>query len=209
VPEECRRARAERKLMAKFGDGWQHFRGRMLLSSVCRAARFALASSLGLCAACGASGLDWVSEPHLESMSAQRSTVVASNVVRATPASIPATAEQGVIEPRPRLNHTVTLGEIEAVATAPPAGQAVAGPSVIVNNYNQVNVVTPAFGYGNYGYSQPGHGRAGHGPGRVTPYGSQSAASGPLPGQNWPSVADYGPSFPYATLPASPWTRTP
>ena len=112
------------------------------------------------------------------------------------------------MELRPRLNHTVTLGEIDAVTTPAPVGEAVAGPSVIVNNYNQVNVATPAFGYGTYGYSRPGHDLGGYGPGRVTPYRSSSGAAGPLPGQNWPAIVDHGPSFPYATLPASPWTRT-
>ncbi|HET7545208.1 MAG TPA: hypothetical protein VFK05_35325 [Polyangiaceae bacterium] len=118
--------------------------------------------------------------------------------------AIPATAEPSQ-ERRPRLSHTVTLGEIDApAASAEPEGAQ--GPTLIVNNYNQVNVMTPAFGYGAYGYAGI---PAGFSPGHVAPHPSHSAASsGPLPGQNWPAIADHGPSFPYQTLPASPWTRT-
>ncbi|HEY0469324.1 MAG TPA: hypothetical protein VGC79_34270, partial [Polyangiaceae bacterium] len=165
-------------------------------------------SLLGLCSACGATGLDWVGEAHLESMSQQRVTAVeASSMAAAVPGSIPAAAEQSASESRPRLSHTVTLGEIDVVAAPAAAEPAFAGQSVIVNNYNQVNV-TPAFGYGSYGYSRAGQYGAGFSPGHVSPHRSESSTSGPLPGQNWPAVADHGPSFPYATLPASPWTPT-
>jgi hypothetical protein len=162
-------------------------------------------SLLALCAGCGATGLDWVGEAHLESASQQRvNTASVSNLV-GTSASIPAATEQISNDSRPRLNHTITLGEIEAAPARSEAPGAVPGRSVIVNNYNQVNVVTPSFGYGYYGNSRN---PAGFSPARVTPYSRSPSASGPLPGQNWPAVADHGPSFPYATLPASPWTRT-
>jgi len=168
------------------------------------AARCALFSSLYSCVGCGATGLDWVAEAHLESAQLQRVHVASSGA--AASALIPATAEQNSADSRPRLNRTVTLGEIDAAATRTAAGPAPSlGPSVNVYNYNQVNVVTPGFGYTNYGYlrSTPGFS-----PGRVTATPSRSSAPGPLPGQNWPSVADHGPSFPYSASPASPWTRT-
>jgi hypothetical protein len=177
----------------------------MQTSSIRRVARCALLVSAWACAGCGATGLDWVSEAHLESAQLQRVNAGASSR-GAVSTSIPATAEQNAADSRPRLNRTVTLGEIDVAASRVAAGPTPApGPSVNVYNYNQVNVVTPAFGYANYGYlrSSPGFS-----PGRVTAAPSRSNVSGPLPGQNWPAVADHGPSFPYLASPASPWTRT-
>jgi hypothetical protein len=99
----------------------------------------------------------------------------------------------------------VTLGQID-VPDASTAAEQGGGPTVIVNNYNQVNVMPSTFGYGGYGYARI---PAGFSPGHVTPYPTHSAASsGPLPGQSWPAIVDHGPSFPYQSLPASPWTRT-
>jgi len=187
--------------MAKFSDRWQHFKRRMSPS-----VHGAALSLLCLCIGCGATGLDWVGEAHLESASLQRVNMAqASHTVG--PASIPATTEQISNESRPRLSHTVTLGEIDAAPplAEPGQGRASSAPALIVNNYNQVNVVAPAWGYGYSGYSRN---PAGFSPGRVTPYHPSSSSSGPLPGQNWPAVADHGPSFPYMTSPASPWTRT-
>jgi len=185
--------------MAKEAHGWQPFCRRMLASLLRRAARCLPACSLWLCSGCGATGLAWVDEAHHESM--QQQHVSAASV---TTASIPATAEPSSPDARPRLSRTVTLGEIDVVATrtAPPAAS---GPSVIVNNYNQVNVVSPTVGAPYYGYSRYSPGFL---PGRGTPSPSRPSASGPLPGQNWPAVADHGPSFPYPATPASPWTRT-
>ncbi len=164
-------------------------------------------SSLWLCAGCGATGLDWVAETHLESSQQQRVNAVSvSNSRLAVSDSIPATTEQASSEPRPRLNHTVTLGEIDAAAARADAGATSStGASVNIYNYNQVNVATPAFGYGAFGYSRT---PPGFSPGRVMADPSRSRASSPLPGQNWPAVADHGPSFPFSSPPASPWTRT-
>lgn len=187
--------------MAKSANRWQHFGRCMLLR---RATRCVLLGSLLACVACGASGLDWVAEAHLESSARQQLSVAhASTVAVPNSSSIPASAEPS--EARPRLSHTVTLGELDVATTQGDATQAGPAPSVIVNNYNQVNVVTPAFGYGNYGYSR---GPAGFSPGHVTPYRSSTGAPSPLPGQSWPAVADHGPSFPYQASPAAPWTRT-
>lgn len=169
--------------------------------------RCALLASLAPCAACGATGLDWVGEARLESASQQRVNAVRSSpFVAPNSASIPATAEES--DTRPRLNHTVTLGEVEVAATqsdTTASGPPSFAPTVIVNNYNQLNVVTPAVGYGSYGYAR---GPAGFSPGYATPYRAAPAAPSPLPGQSWPAVADHGPSFPYHASPASPWTRT-
>jgi len=179
----------------------------MLLAALNPYARCLLLSTPCLCFGCGATGLDWVGEAHLESASQQRAKGVylASNQAPIS-TSVAAINEQSSVEPRPRLNHTVTLGAIDATAMHSDAGpQALPAPSVIVNNYNQVNLVTPAFGYANYGYFPvPG----GFSPGHVAPHPAEPSVSGPLPGQNWPAVADHGPNFPYSTLPASPWTRT-
>jgi hypothetical protein len=179
----------------------------MLSSSLHRAARGLLLSLLGPCMACGATGLNWVDDAHLESASRQRvSAVSASSLTAPISFAIPGRAEQSPTGSRPRLNHVVTLGELDVAATQSESGsQAVPGPSVIVNNYNQVSVVAPAFGYGGYGYARV---PAGFSPGHVTPHSSRISPSGPLPGQSWPAVADHGPSFPYGALPASPWTRT-
>ena len=203
MPEECHRARAERCGWRRSRRGGSISRERMLVSSICRAAGGLL--SLCCVAGCGATGLDWVAEAHLESAQQQQrvSAVTPPTSRRAMSDSIPATAEPSSPDARPRLSRTVTLGEIDVVATrtAPPAAS---GPSVIVNNYNQVNVVTPSFGYGN-AYAL-GTGR--FSPAHVTPHGAQTGASSPLPGQSWPAVADHGPRFPYQASPASPWTRT-
>jgi len=209
VPEECRPGRAEAKRMAKSENRWQHFRRRMQSSSIRRAARALLVCSSCLCAGCGATGLAWVGEAQLETE--QQQSVSAAHVSSSRSVisgSIPATAEQYSNEARPRLNHTVTLGEVDVVAAPARADSGPAafpGPAVIVNNYNQVNVVTPAFGYANYGYWRTSPGFS---PGRVTANPLAPRASGPQAGQNWPAVADHGPSFPYASAPASPWTRT-
>jgi len=183
---------------------------RMQSSSVRGGVRAALFSAAYVCAGCGATGLAWVDEAHLESARQQRVEVAhVSHSHREKSDSIPATAEQDASERRPRLNRTVTLGEMDvavASAQAPaPAPAPAPGPSVNVYNYNQVNVVTPTFGYGNYGHFRPSPGFS---PGRVSGNRSSSNTSGPLPGQSWPAVADHGPSFPYLAAPASPWTRT-
>jgi len=161
-----------------------------------------------LCLGCGATGLDWVGEAHLESASQQQRAASneAERVGRGKSSSIPATAEPNSAEARPRLSHTITLGEIDVVAVSDGAGrEAAPGPLVTVNNYNQLNVVTPALGYGTFGYfrSQPGFS-----PTNVAPGPSLSSTSGVQPGQDWPSVADHGPSFPYGSTPAPPWSRS-
>jgi len=190
--------------MARLADRWQHCEVEMAAS----ARAFALcvsAAASSLCTACGATGLDWVSEAHSASASAQR--VNEAPPFSVAPASattaIPATAEQNSTESRPRLQHTVTLGAIDAAARDDAGVQTQPASSLSIHNYNynQVNVGAPAFGFGSFGYWR---GLPDFSPGRVP----RPSPNSPQPGQNWPALADHGPSFPYGSLPASPWTRT-
>lgn len=96
------------------------------------------------------------------------------------------------VEARPRLRHTVTLGE--SYVSAPQQVAASAGPAVQVNVTNQVVVNHPAgYGYG-YGYLPSGYGYAGG-------YGSRAAgaplrATPSMPqkvGGDFPAPPDYGP----------------
>ena len=204
MPEECRQGRAEAKRMAKSENRWQHFRRRMQSSSIRRAARALLVCSSCLCAGCGATGLAWVGEAQLETE--QQQSVSAAHVSSSRSVisgSIPATAEQNSTESRPRLQHTVTLGAIDAAARDDAGVQTQPASSLSIHNYNynQVNVGAPAFGFGSFGYWR---GLPDFSPGRVP----RPSPNSPQPGQNWPALADHGPSFPYGSLPASPWTRT-
>ena len=176
----------------------------MLASTICHALSGVLVSSVWLCAGCGATGLAWVGEAHVDSAQQQTVNAAHSSTDRGPKsASIPATAEQRSSESRPRLQHTVTLGEIDVAVRADVAPRTEAFPSLSIYNYNynQVNVAVPTFGYGTFRYSRS---LPDFSPGRVTP----PSPSGPQPGQDWPAVADHGPRFPYGSLPASPWTRT-
>ncbi|HEX6271499.1 MAG TPA: hypothetical protein VFZ53_00595 [Polyangiaceae bacterium] len=112
--------------------------------------------------------------------------------------------ERDAVPPaRPRLDRTVTLGEVVASypERAPAAPVAERAPvSVTINNY-----VTPApSGYGYYdGYyraplvvHRPGGGGRPHPAPRAAPT---------HPGQDWPAIPSYGPSFPFKTAPAAPF----
>jgi len=161
---------------------------------------------------CGATGLDWVDQPESASgwTNAEQQHIANTPVSRSSaPASeIPAVTDA---EPAPenhqRLNHTITLGEVDAAA----AGEQAASPygpsvSVTINNYGQAGASGPAYG-GYYG------GYAGFGAARGGGFGrsggvtaaSRSGSSSMQPGQNWPAVADHGSSFPYRSAPASAW----
>lgn len=92
---------------------------------------------------------------------------------------------------RPRLRHTVTLGETTSGGlepSAPAAAPTGAPASVTVNNY--VTVPAPTYG----GWTDPR-------PSRAAPPQGQPAK----PAGSWPSPPSYGPSFPFKSGPASPW----
>ena len=156
---------------------------------------FAL-SVLLLTGCASTTGLGWVADAH------EPTSVTGSSQASA---AIPATAEpEPVADLRPRLNHTVTLGE-NGVATAergPEGADAPYGPSVTINNYNVMNGATPTYGYfGGGGYARSGA--------RFSS-GSAPRASSPglSPGQNWPTISDHGSSFPFRSGPAAPFGRT-
>ena len=82
-----------------------------------------------------------------------------------------------------------------------------AGVSVTVNNYNVMNA--PSLGYGYARSSSPGYFRGSLGSPSYSRPSVGSVSSSPQPGQNWPAVSDNGPSYPFRSAPASPWSRTP
>ena len=165
-----------------------------------------LGGSLLVVTGCGATGLDWVAESVPVVARPSERTSAGGRTTQAS-AVIPATAEQASTalagDARPRLNHTVTLGELDAPSpsASPASAPAV---SVIVNNYNTVATPVGGYGYANFGYGR----------GMGTFYGAAGAprsggpsTSGPQAGQSWPAIADHGSSFPYRSAPASPWAR--
>jgi len=172
-------------------------------------AALVLALALLALSGCGATGLDWVGEAHLD-YSASRSRATSSTHVT-PPQAFPAAAEQEpATDSRPRLSRTVTLGEVEVVGpgaqsrgSAPAAGS---GVSVTVNNYNS-NHVTPSYGYAGFGYARSAPSFSA-GSAFSAGNAQRSSVSGPQPGQDWPAIADHGTSFPYRSAPASPWART-
>jgi hypothetical protein len=173
-------------------------------------ARVGLTLALGYTlVGCGATGLAWVDEPETASAwseSEQRSMANTPVPPSHEPAQvIPAVADA---EPAPeshqRLNHTVTLGEVDVATPSAQAAPAY-GPnvSVTINNYGQSGGPGYAGYYGGY---------AGFGVARGSSFGRSSGVTGASrssgsmqPGQNWPAVSDHGTSFPYRSAPASPW----
>jgi hypothetical protein len=105
--------------------------------------------------------------------------------------------------PRRRLDHAITLGgasEFDTGSYGAPAQAPDARAPTIVNVY-----VTPgampyygaSYGYGGFGPSFIGS--------PVVRTVGQPAAAVMRPGLDWPAVPSHGPSFPYRTVPASPW----
>lgn len=154
-----------------------------------------LASALAGCAA--TSGQDWLNSPLDEQASSASERLARES---AAPATVPGPQDPSPSLARPRLQHTITLGEDYGIASAAPAGAAQGGPSVQVN----VNVPVAVNNYGGYGYGLGYYGYAN---------GSPARPPGPTPtprvqpGQDFPSPPSYGPAFPYRTAPASPWAR--
>lgn len=138
---------------------------------------FALVLCLALTSCASTSGRDWLSAP-VEPQT--------------TPAMDDVALDLPAPEARPRLNHTVTLGESYVSAPAPsaPAG---AAPTTQVNVTTHVPVTINNWG-GGYGYGY------GYGYGAVTASRSaivttpvRAASSDQKVGADFPKVPDYGP----------------
>lgn len=160
-------------------------------------------------AGCGATGLSWVGEAHVQ---ATQHTVSSASSVQSPARVIPAPAQQaGEDAPRPRLSRTVTLGESELMGQSARGSNGAApssGTSVTINNYNVLNAPTVGYGYtrgyGSFGgYSGSLGSRSYSSPG----FSSARSSSSPQPGQNWPAISDHGPSFPLRSAPAPQWSR--
>jgi hypothetical protein len=115
-----------------------------------------------------------------------------STPVDAASSSVASASDNGELttEARPRLSHTVTLGE--SYADSPSAYAAPAGdsPPVQVNVHTQVPVIVNNYGgFGAYGYYGAGYGY----PSRssVTTHGVRSTES--KVGADFPAPPDYGP----------------
>lgn len=136
--------------------------------------------SLSLAGCASTSGNEWLSSPVEAQPRVFETTEVAGE---ATPA------------PRPRLSHTVTLGESYADSTRSVAAAPGAAPL-------QVNVHTPVtvnnyagYGYGGYGYNYGSYGAYGYG---ITARSSSASVhvSGGTPtqvGGDFPAPPDFGP----------------
>jgi hypothetical protein len=149
-------------------------------------------------------------EPATGWSSAEQRSIANAPVPASSPAdpAIPAVAEA---EPPPenhqRLNHTVTLGEVNV---SPPSDQPPSpyGPnvSVTINNYGSAGGSAPGYAgyYGGYAGFATARGGSYARASSVTG-ASRASGSAMQAGQNWPSIADHGSSFPYRSAPASPW----
>ncbi len=179
--------------MAEFAAMFERF------ASSC--ARVAFPVALGcMVVGCGATGLDWVDQPETASgwTGPEAHSVANVPMPKSAGAPIPATADS---EPAPenhqRLNHTVTLGEVDATQSdqGPPGPYGAPPVSVTINNYG---AASPAYygGYGAFGVFRSGTRGA-----NVT-HTSRASSSGMSPGQNWPAIADHGTSFPLRAVPA-------
>ena len=131
------------------------------------------------CAGCATTGgHDWLNEP------------LAPLQQRAQLAPPAAEAPEAGFDSRPRLNHTVTLGESYLIESNRVAQGA--APFIQVNVQTHVPVVVNSgYGYSGYGYNP----YAAYGYGRVTAVrASARTASAPAKvGLDFPPPADYGP----------------
>lgn len=139
-----------------------------------------LALSLAPVGCSTTSGQDWVNSP-LE--------------VAAPPPLEVTVATESTVAPRPRLQHSVTLGE-SYTGSSPALAAPGEATGVQVNVHTHVPVTIN--NYGSYGYAVVDD---------TTPR-ARTTRSAPLqPGQDFPSLPNHGPQFPYRTGPASPWAR--
>ncbi len=158
---------------------------------------------------CGATGLDWVAEPETPPRASDHEYLAAPRAPEPRSLCWRRSEEELVAGGSIRAGVALLLpGEIDdaylvAEGAAPGAGS---GVSVTINNYTSTGA---GYGYAGYGYAGYGYARSSGFGARSTVSGaSRSSGSGPQIGQNWPSVADHGSSFPSRSAPASPWART-
>jgi len=142
---------------------------------------------------CGATGLAWVGEARADPPEPGQSVTTSAQFSAAPEPDFEADA-------RPRLRRTVTLGMLDVADSGPAAP---ASPELYVT-IGDTRVLAAAPRYANFGYARGEAGRSPRRAGSGVP-APQSGSSGPRPGQNWPEIANHGPSFPYLSTPASPW----
>ena len=131
-----------------------------------------MALGLALSSCASTSGQEWLNSPI--DQRAESATVTAMD-----PAVAP--------EARPRLSHTVTLGESYEVAQDAPAAVG-AAPSVQVNVHTPVVINNYAgYGYGGYGYYPSAYGSASSAPVRATRSADVKV------GADFPAPPSYGP----------------
>lgn len=158
----------------------------------------ALALGLGCSTTAGST---WVSQPEPGPFADDALALREPNLEEPTASTFVRELEvEGRPQARPRLDRTVTLGEVHAGYTERSSDPA-PGPapvSVTINNY----VATPTYDDGYYvapaivgDFRRGDHSRP-----------SRPAARPTQPGQNWPALPSYGPAFPFKTAPASPWS---
>ncbi|RYZ09859.1 MAG: hypothetical protein EOO73_02975 [Myxococcales bacterium] len=121
------------------------------------------------------SGREWLNSPIEE---------------RAHPSAVDVMKTELPADSRPRLSHTVTLGESYAALPPRSSGTGASAAPVQVNVQTQVPVVVNNYG-GGYGY---GYGY-GYGAGYVAPARASrsNAAASQKVGADFPAVPDYGP----------------
>lgn len=148
------------------------FNGRVTLRFMAEL-RALLALSLA-CAGCATtSGHDWLSSP-IEPRTDLTAQISEAPLVET--------------EARPRLSHSITLGESYTSEAAPAASSG--SPPVQVNVHTQVPIVINNYGGYGYGYGGYGYGRAATP--RATPARTTSAAPIKV-GGDFPAPPDYGP----------------
>ena len=132
--------------------------------------------SLALSSCASGSGHEWLDSPVEQ---------------RADAWAVSAPPPQAAEDARPRLSHTVTLGESYAAEPVygEPAGvapvQVNVNTPVIINNYGAYGV---GYSYG-YGYGSP----YGYSSGRVTAPVRATHSAAPKVGSDFPAPPDYGP----------------
>jgi len=146
-----------------------------------------------LLAGCGATGLAWVGEARSDPPELAQSVATSTRISAAPESDLEADAH-------PRLRRTVTLGMLDV---ADSGSAATASPEPYVTS-GDTRALAVAPRYANFGYARGDAGRSPRRAGSGVP-APQSSSSGPRPGQNWPEIANHGPTFPYLSTPASPW----